>query len=313
MKSVITGGSGFIGSTLTRSLLAGGGQVAIVSRDVERGTRELTGPRTGTATARQALESGDLRVVSWDDMPGEVDGADAVINLAGASIFGGRWTDSQKKRIVSSRLKAGQAVMEALTKAKKKPPVLVQGSAVGYYGAGREPVDESTPPGEGFLAETARQWEDSTKEAEAMGVRRVIVRTGVVLGRDGGALEQFVRPFKFFAGGVIGSGKQWLSWVHMDDEVGAIEFLMGREDLSGPFNLCAPEPENMTDFVRTLGRALQRPAWLPVPEFAVKAALGEMGEELILSGQRVLPKRLQESGYTFRFPKLRKALDDLLG
>lgn len=313
MKIVITGGSGFIGSTLTRSLLARGGEVAIVSRDVERGKRELGGSRSGTETARQALESGALRVISWDDLATGVDGADAVINLAGASIFGARWSESQKKRIVDSRLKAGEAVMEALGKAERKPAVLVQGSAVGYYGLGREPVDESTPPGEGFLADTARQWEDSTKDAEAMGVRRVIVRTGVVLGRDGGALEQFVRPFKFFAGGVIGSGKQWLSWVHMDDEVGAIEFLLDREDLSGPFNLCAPEPENMTDFVRTLGRVLKRPAWLPVPEFAIKAALGEMGEELILSGQRVLPKRLQESGYTFRFPKLRKALEDLLG
>ncbi|MFW5734497.1 MAG: TIGR01777 family oxidoreductase [Oceanidesulfovibrio sp.] len=312
MKIVITGGTGFIGNSLTRNLLARGGQVAVITRDVDRGKRELIGQRSGNQVEQDALERGDLTVATWEDMATVVDGADAVVNLAGASIFGQRWTDEQKKRILNSRLKAGESVMDALAKAAKKPAVLVQGSAVGYYGLSSEPKDEDSSAGDGFLAETAVRWEESTQDAESMGVRRVIVRTGVVLGRNGGALEQFVRPFKLFAGGVIGSGKQWLSWVHMDDEVGAIEFLMDREDLSGPFNITAPDPETMTDFVRTLGRALKRPAWLPMPSFVIKVMLGEMGEQLILSGQRVLPKRLQESGYTFRFPRLKDALEDLL-
>ncbi|TVM18923.1 TIGR01777 family protein [Oceanidesulfovibrio indonesiensis] len=312
MKTVITGGTGFIGGALTRSLLRRGGDVAVITRDVERGRRELTSKRTGTDVERNALERGALTVVSWDDLTAEVDGADAIVNLAGASIFDRRWSEEQKKRIVTSRVKAGDAVMNALAKAKSKPGVLVQGSAVGYYGLSTEPRDENSPNGKGFLADTARKWEDATKDAESMGVRRVIARTGVVLGKGGGALEQFVRPFRFFAGGVIGSGKQWLTWVHIDDEVGAIEFLMDRDDLSGPFNISAPEPETMTDFVRTLGRVLKRPAWLPVPAFVIKAALGEMGEELILSGQRALPARLLESGYAFRFPKLRQAFEDLL-
>lgn len=312
MKTVITGGTGFIGSALTRSLLGRGGEVVIITRDVERGKREITEKRTESKVEQDALERGALTVVSWDDMPGAVDGADAIVNLAGASIFGTRWTEEQKKRIVNSRLKAGESVMNALAKAESKPAVLVQGSGVGYYGLSKEPVDEDSPNGEGFLADTARRWEDSTKDAESMGVRRVIARTSMVLGKDGGALEQFVRPFKMFAGGVIGSGKQWLTWVHIDDEIGAIEFLMDRDDLSGPFNISAPEPETMTDFVRTLGRVLKRPAWLPVPSFVIKTVLGEMGEELILSGQRALPNRLLASGYEFRFPRLRQAFEDLL-
>jgi uncharacterized protein len=207
---------------------------------------------------------------------------------------------------------SGRAVLEGLRRAAEKPRVLVQGSAVGYYGDTGDPrVTEEHPPGRDFLADVCVEWEDSTAEAEALGVRRPVIRTGVVLAREGGALPRMALPFRFFAGGPLASGRQGFPWIHLADEVAAIRFLLEREDADGPFNLTAPEPVTNREFSAALGRALHRPSLLPAPEFALRIALGEMAD-MLLHGQRAVPQRLQELGFAFRFAEPEPALRDLL-
>ncbi len=313
MRTVILGGSGLIGSALAKSLLDKGRLVTVVSRTPTAEATAFTGDDSLRRDLRQALEAGKLALTGYEDLAASFEGAHAVVNLAGANLGEGRWTRERKRVIVESRVKTGERVMQALEATSHKPAVLVQGSAVGYYGhSGEEPVDEEAAPGRGFLAETAVKWEASTAGAEELGVRRAVARTGMVLSLEGGALPQFVTPMNFFAGGVLGSGRQWISWIHLEDEVGAIEFLMDGDDLRGPFNCTAPEPEMNRDFVRALGRVMKRPAWLPAPAFALRTLFGEMAEELILSGQRVLPDRLMSSGYRFKHPRLQPALETLL-
>jgi uncharacterized protein (TIGR01777 family) len=204
--------------------------------------------------------------------------------------------------------------VEAVALAAQKPRALIQASGIGYYGnRGDELLDEASTAGTGFLSDVALKWEKSTEPVEALGVRRAIIRTGIVLGRNGGFLSRVLLPFKLFMGGYMGSGRQWLSWIHMEDEVGAICFLLEREDARGAFNLSAPQPLTAKDFFHEVGNALGRPSWLPVPGFALHMALGEMADELILYGQRALPKRLLETGYAFHYPSARKALVNLLG
>ncbi|GIV77382.1 MAG: epimerase [Litorilinea sp.] len=302
MRILITGGSGLIGRALCQALIAEDHQVIVLSRQPGRVSHMPQG----------------VQVVQWDAQSGAgwssfLEGADAVINLAGESIAAGRWTAERKARIRRSRIQAGQAVVDALRQVQKRPQVLLQASAVGYYGPrGDEIVTEDTPPGRDFLAQVCVDWEQSTAPAEELGVRRVILRTGIVLSNDGGAFPRIVLPFRFFAGGPLGSGRQWWPWIHMDDQVGAMRFLLTHPDARGPFNLSAPEPVTNREFARQLGQVMGRPALLPTPAFALKLALGEMST-ILLDGQRAVPHRLQEAGYQFRFPTLQPALAQLVG
>lgn len=302
---VVAGGGGFIGRALCRALMAKGRQVIALTR--------------GSSREPSMTPSGPLPAfVNWDGRTAKswghlADGAFALVNLAGESIGEGRWSPERKKAIVESRLNAGQAMTQAADAAKAKPRVFLQASAVGYYGhRDAEAVDESSPPGSGFLAELCVRWEESTRAVEDMGVRRAILRTGLVLGRGGGALEKMLTPYKLFLGGPFGDGSQGFPWIHIEDEVRAALFLMDREDASGPFNLTAPESVNNLQFCRQLGLALKRPCGLAVPAGALKLVFGEMARELLLSGSLAFPRRLMEMGFEFRHPRLDEALAGLL-
>jgi len=297
MKVIISGGTGLIGKAVAEALLRRGDEVVVLSREPARARAMPQGVSLARWDGKTAA--------GWAHL---ADGADAMINLAGENISAGRWTAARKERIRASRLNAGRAMVEAMTQAERPPRVLIQASAVGYYGAcGDEIVTERSGPGQDFLARVTVAWEASTAPAEDLGVRRAIIRTGVVLSRDGGALHRMALPFRFFAGGPVGSGKQWLPWIQMADEVGAILFLLDRDDAAGPFNLTAPNPVTNADFARILGRVMGRPAWLPAPAFALRLLLGEMAA-IVLKGQRALPERLLDLGYQFRFPALEAAL-----
>jgi uncharacterized protein (TIGR01777 family) len=260
-----------------------------------------------------------IKFVEWDGKSAGgwseyAEGAAAIINLAGESIGSGRWNEKKRQRILQSRMNAGEAVTEAVKSVKRKPEVVIQASAIGIYGnRGKETLDESSGLGEGFLAEIAQDWEDSTREIETFGVRRVIIRTGMVLGSTGGALARLLLPYRFFLGGPMGNGKQWMSWIHIEDEIRSIQFLMGHKDLSEIFNLTAPHPLQNKAFSRELGKRLKSPSWLSVPSFLLKLFLGKMAEETILSSQRVMPVRLEKAGYKFVYPDLTGAVTDILG
>jgi hypothetical protein len=299
MKILLTGGSGFIGKSLAEKLTADQHSVVILTRNPDK-TREMRG----------------VSVKHWDaknvgDWASEVDGADAVLNFAGESIGGKRWTARQKENIIESRHNATRALVEAIRQARRKPSVLISASGVGYYGhVEQEEVTESHPRGEGFLPEVCERWENEAKAAEQFGVRVVRLRQGVVLERDGGALPRMSLPFKMFVGGYLGSGAQWFPWIHRADLVGIVRFVLAHGALSGPVNVVAPEARTMKEFCAALGRALKRPLWAPVPSFVLKAALGEMSE-MLLTGQRVVPAKLVQAGYQFKFSKLDDALSDI--
>ncbi len=308
MRVIITGGTGLIGSTLAHSLSADGHEVIVLSR--------APGEKKG-------LLPPNVRVEHWDGVSAAgwgvlADGADAIVNLAGESIGGTRfppprWTLERKQRILQSRLHAGAAIMEALHNAKHRPGVLVQASAVGYYGSrGDETLTEDSPHGSGFVAQVCVDWEQSTAGAEALGVRRVVIRTGVVLDPRNNAFRSLILPFRFFVGGPIGSGRQYFPWIHVEDEVRAIRFLMENAQASGAYNLTAPQPLPNREVARILGRVMRRPSFVPVPAFALKLALGEVSS-VVLDSQRVVPKRLQEAGFVFRFPDFEAAVRHLLG
>lgn len=276
MRVVVAGASGLIGTELSRALQARGDEVVRLPR---------------------------FRTAPWS-----VEGADAVVNLAGANVAGKRWSESYKKQILDSRVETTRALAEAINRALIKPRVLVNASAVGYYGGrGGEPMDESGSAGADFLAGVVQAWE---AEARKAAVRSVQLRTGVVLTPKGGALQQMLPPFKAFVGGPIGSGRQWVPWIHIADEVAAILFCIDR-DLSGPVNLVAPGSVAMKDFATALGRALHRPSLFHVPGAPLKLILGEFAA-VLLEGQRAVPKKLVEAGFQFRFPDLDSALRDLL-
>ncbi len=304
VRIMVIGATGFIGKALCPRLLEEGYEVIALSRSKEKGEKIL-----GT----------QVKVVEWDGRSGKgwldyANGAHAVVNLAGENIGAGRWTPKRKKAILQSRLDAGRAVVEAAKSVEKKPAVIIQASAIGYYGSrGEEIVDESSPPGEGFLVDVVKQWELSTKEVESQKIRRVIIRSSVVLGKEGGVFLRLVKPFRLFVGGHLGSGKQWFSWIHLEDEVNAILFLIKREDLKGVFNLAAPHQMTQKDFVRIMGKIMKRPSWLPVPGLVLRTIFGEMAKETLLSGQRVSPKRLLDGGYRFLYPEAELALMEILG
>ncbi len=299
---VLIGATGFIGRGLVRAL-AGRGGIVVFTRDPEKARRSF---------------GENVTALRWDGLTAEgwspwVEGAAAVINLAGENLSSGRWTPERKRTILVSRTGTGQAVVEAVKAAREKPRVVIQASAVGFYGSrGEETLDESSSSGSGFLAQVCREWESSTEEVEAMGVRRVILRSGIVLGREGGALPVMARPFKLFAGGPLGSGRQWLSWIHLRDEIQAILFLMDNERARGVFNLVAPVPTRQRDFAAALGRALKRPHLFRVPAFVLRVMFGEKAAETLLVSQKVMPRRLLEERFPFRYPEAGPALGNLL-
>lgn len=302
MRVLISGGTGLIGRALTRALVDRGDEVVILSRSPQRHAAHLP-------QGVQLLAWDGRTPTGWGEI---VNTVDAVVNLAGANIAEGRWTAARKRVIRESRLHAGHALVEAIRDATSKPHVLIQASAVGYYGPrGDEIVTEDTPPGSDFLAQLAVEWEASTREVEAWGIRRPIIRTGVVLSMEGGALPRMLPPFKLGLGGPLGSGRQWFPWIHMADEVGAILFLLDREEAHGPYNLSAPNPVRNEEFTRALGEILHRPTLFRVPAFALRLLFGEMAT-VLLEGQRAIPRRLLDEGYTFRYEDVRSALRALL-
>ena len=301
MKIVITGGTGFIGSALMDELVKDKHEIVVTSRSPEK------------VQGLPAL----VRSVKWDGCTAEgwgseVDGADAIVNLAGEAIGPIPWVGDRKEKIRSSRANAGQAIVQAIERAKQKPRVLVQSSAVGYYGThGDETLTEQSPPGSDFLASVCVDWEASTAAVEHMGVRRAVYRTGLVLSRNGGFLPVIALPFQFFVGGKLGSGRQWFSWIHVADEITALKFLLTNDAARGAFNFTAPNPVRNADFSKALGKATGRPSAIPVPGFAMKLGLGEMAELLVLQGERVVPDHLKQMGFEFRYPTLQGVLREI--
>lgn len=298
MRIAIIGGTGLIGSALAKELTAEGNEVLILSR-----------------SQPHKLAGTSLVTTQWDGedaakLASLLNGLSAVVNLAGESIGKGRWTEKRKELLVSSRLVPGEALTAAFQQMAEPPGVLIQASAVGYYGTGEFAVDEDSPAGTDFLARLCEYWEDSTKPVESR-TRRVVIRSGLVLDAKKGILPQMILPFRLFVGGRIGSGRQWISWIHLQDEVRAIRFLLENQKICGVVNLTSPEPVTNADFGIATAKALHRPYWFPIPSIAMKVALGEMSL-LILEGQKVMPGRLQKEEFEFHFPTLEKALADLL-
>jgi uncharacterized protein (TIGR01777 family) len=242
-----------------------------------------------------------------------LDGAGGVINLAGEPIVGKRWTPEQKRKIAESRVGATRTLVSAIRETQRKPAFLINASAIGFYGPqGEGKLTEESPRGNDFLSETCQAWEAEALKAEEAGVRVIRLRIGIVLEKGGGALGKMLMPFQWGLGGPLGSGKQWMSWIHRDDLIGLIHFLIGRKETQGAVNATAPHPVTMEEFTRTLGRVLGRPAFFRVPGFVLKTLLGEMAD-VLLTGQRGVPKRALASGYSFKFPQLEKALAEIVG
>jgi hypothetical protein len=291
MRVAVSGGSGFIGQALVRRLLQRNDEVLVLSRNPER----------------VHLGHG----IPWSAV-NEAAGADVVINLAGENVGGGRWTAERKRRILESRVNATGALVEAMRRAPDRRRVFVSASAVGYYGLrGDEIVDESSPGGAGFLAEVTRRWEDAAHGAENI-ARLVIFRFGVVLGPNGGALQKMLVPFRLGVGGPIGSGRQWMSWVDLEDGLRAIEWAVDRQEVKGTYNITAPEPVRNRDFAHTLGRVLHRPSFMPTPGFVLRLVFGQMADEVLLGGQRVVPSRATAEGLTFNYAGLEASLRHVL-
>ncbi len=301
MKVVLAGGTGFIGSALIEAMLARGDKVVLLTRDLH---------------AAQLRWDGKVDARLWNARdPGPwvmaVNGADAVVNLAGESVAGARWTPERKLALIKSRIDSTRDIVAAITAATERPLVLVNASAVGYYGEEPEgECAEDAPQGTDFLAALCGQWEREARAAEKLEVRVAMTRFGVVLGKEGGALAKMLTPFKIGVGGPLGSGRQPFPWIHIDDAVGAILFALDNAKLDGPVNVTAPEARTNAEFTKSLGRALRRPVFLPAPAFAVRLALGEMSA-LLLKGQRATPQKLLACGYAFRHPTLDGALTSL--
>jgi hypothetical protein len=298
MKVVLAGGSGFIGSAISRELLDTGHSVAVLTR---------------SASAARGRMDPRVELVGWDGRSSGaweqvVDGAGGVVNLSGESIAAQRWSGERKQRLRSSRLDSTAALVRGLEKAAARPAVLVNASAVGYYGdRGDTVLTEDAPPGQDFLAVLCQEWERAARAAETLGVRVVRMRLGVVVGEGGGALGKMVLPFRMFVGGPLGSGRQWVSWIHRDDVAGLFRFALEDDAVRGALNATAPEPVTMATFSRTLGRVLRRPSWAPVPAPALRLVLGEMAN-MLLTGQRVEPHEALRLGYRFRYARLEPAL-----
>jgi uncharacterized protein (TIGR01777 family) len=301
MKIIVSGASGLVGAALTQSLRDQGHKVLHLVRKPARAPKEVS--------------STEIR---WDPLSAQVDvpgleGANAVVHLSGANISEGRWTPARKDVLRSSRIDSTRVLVDSLARLRQKPQVLVSASAVGYYGnRGDEMLAESAHPGSDFLSLLARDWEAEAMRAAQSGIRTVILRFGVILSAQGGALPEMIRPFKFGAGGRLGSGRQWMSWVALEDAIGIIQSSIANPEWNGPINAVAPEPVRNAEFAEIVGHILHRPARLPAPPFLLRLALGEMADALLLSSQRAIPERLVQSGYSFRFADLEAALRTML-
>lgn len=302
MRVIITGGTGLIGRQLCANLVKDGHEAIALSRDPQSHQRQMPD---------------GVSLVGWDAQSAQgwgelVNGADAIVNLVGENLSARLWSAAQKRRIRESRLNGGQAMVEAIRLSKRKPKVVVQASGVNYYGpGGDEVISEDHPAGSDFLSQVCVDWEASTAEVEKMGVRRVIIRSGVVLDKKEGALPRFLLQFRLFAGGTLGDGRQWLSWIHPQDEINGIRFLIENQDASGAFNLTSPNPKTNLEFGKAIGRVLHRPALIRVPAFVIKLVFGEMSI-VVLKGQRAVPQNLSKIGFQFSHPELQEAVKDVI-
>lgn len=300
MKILITGATGFVGPTLVHHYNRTGFKVTVL-------TRSMMTTKTKTVS-----------YVNWDgENPGdwekEVDGVDAIINLAGESVAQ-KWTPAVKQQLLESRLKATKALVHAIEKAHHKPKVFINASAIGYYGhRDGEVLDETATKGSGFLSDLCAAWEGEARKVEDFGVRTVLLRIGIVLEKEGGALAKFLPSFKMFMGGALGSGKQWMSWIHRDDLIHLIAYIIDHKEVQGVVNATAPNPVTMQEFAKTLGAVIERPAFMKVPGFVLKMKMGEMATEMLLSGQKVLPKKAEEIGFKFDHPEIGLALRTIFG
>jgi uncharacterized protein len=301
MKTLITGGTGFVGTQLTSRFIQDGHEVTILTRSIKKSDKIPQGI--------SYLEGDPTKKGPWQEA---IKNHDAIINLAGASIFA-KWTEEHKKAIRESRISTTQNIVEGIPSDPSKKMTLFSTSAVGYYGFhGDEELVEDSPPGNDFLARIALEWEGEALKAREKGTRVVITRFGIVMGEKGGALSQMIPLFKKYIGGSIGSGKQWFSWVHIKDLAEAFVFLLKHPEISGPVNVCSPNPVRNKDLAKALGRALHRPSFIPAPAFMVKLALGEFGS-VILEGQKVIPRKLLENGFVFQYADIHKALQGIVG
>ncbi len=302
-RVIVTGATGLIGKALCKELIAKGYQVVVFSRDAERARTAVPG----------AAEYHAWEPAAWGPWAAAVDGAHAVINLAGAPVFGKRWTAGYKQELITSRVLGTTGLVNAMQQATVKPQVFLSGSAVGWYGFRDDTkLDEHAMPGTDFLAQLCMRWEQAATRAQTLGVRTVLLRTGIVLDPSEGALPQMMLPFKLFAGGSILPGSQWFPWIHLADEVGLIMLALESEQLRGPLNLTAPTPETSRAFSKTLGRVMGRPSWAPVPGLALRVALGPVAG-MLTEGQRVVPTKATAAGYQFKYPSAEGALRALLG
>ena len=301
MKIVIAGGTGFLGRPLAERLISEGHDVVILTRSAAR----------SGARSRAEVWSPDGSAGAWANV---IDGADAVVNLAGESIAERRWSAAHKQHILDSRVRATRSLVAAIASAGRPPSVFVSGSAVGYYGAlGDELAVETTPAGSDFLAQVCQQWEAEAHRAASPRTRVVCIRTGLVLEGDGGALRQMLLPFKFGAGGLVGSGRQYWPWIHRTDWIELVRWAMRTDAAAGPLNATAPNPVRNADFAHALGRALHRPSFMPAPAFALRLMLGEMADALLLSGQRAVPATAETLGFSFKYARVDDALGAIFG
>ncbi|GHH98990.1 TIGR01777 family oxidoreductase [Neobacillus kokaensis] len=298
MRIVIAGGSGFIGQKLTQFLINKGHEIVILTRKDKHPSEKITFIKW---------------LVEGASPEQEIKSADVFINLAGVSINDGRWTQKHQKQIYESRMKATDELIRMIKALSEKPSVLINASAIGIYPASVKKIytEKSLEKANDFLGKTVSDWENKAEQVKSLSIRTAMMRFGVVLGNEGGALPLMVLPYKLFAGGTVGSGEQWVSWVHVTDVVRSIAFAIENDKINGPVNVTAPSPSRMKDFGKTIGSVLHRPHWLPVPAFAMKLALGQKSA-LVLEGQHVIPKVLLDQGFEFKFPSLHKALEDLL-
>lgn len=305
MRVAITGATGFVGSRLVEKLQEGNHQILVLTRNPEH-ARQVFPPASFPNVEIQAyspLESGE-----WQQ---KIVGCDGVVNLAGAPIAESRWTPERKQEILNSRKIGTEKIVEAIAQAQPRPTVLVNSSAIGYYGTSEtKTFEETSSPGDDFLAQVCQAWEAEAEKVKNSGTRLVILRTGIVLGM-GGALAKMLPPFRMFAGGPLGSGHQWFSWIHRDDLVNLILMALTQSDLEGTFNATAPNPVRMSEFCQTMGEILHRPSWLPVPNFALEMLLGDAAQ-VVLEGQQVLPKRTQAYKFEYQYPAVKLALKEIL-
>ena len=295
MKILITGACGLIGKALQESFKEKGYEMLLATRSDPKDDKHIQW------NADTGFREEDLA---------RLEGLDAVIHLAGENIAGFRWTEEKKKAIRDSRVFGTRSMIETFDKLNDKPKTFISGSAIGFYGdRGDDEMTESSAAGKTFLSEVCKEWEAESRRAEDLGIRTVLLRTGIVLSKDGGALATMMTPFKLGVGGVIGDGKQWMSWISLDDVVGIINYALEHDNVRGAVNLTSPNPVTNEEFTKTLGSVLYRPTFLPLPEFAVHMVFGEMGDALLLDSTRVIPKRMKDAGYEFKYSELKTALE----